>query len=187
MHAQQAVPHVTYERSAREIVDQAGTRQDAVALGLTVASVGLAMDVVLHRAESQDGTISCARPEIDINLSHSSVEIMLASEIEHDACVSALVLQHEMTHVTIERETLEQAAASLSAQMQAYYRNPIFFGDESQIMAELEREFDQRWAPALDALLKASNARHAEYDTRDSDGDKSACRGNLMRIARRIH
>ena len=187
VQTQQAVPQVTYARNAREILDQTGVRQEAVALGLTLTSVSVGMEVVLHRAQSQDGTIGCARPEIDITLSHASMEIMLASEIERDACVSALVLEHEMTHVAIERETLQRAAESLSAQMQTYYRDRILSGDEAQAMARLEHEFDQRWAPVLSALLQASNVRHAEYDARDRYGDKEACRGDLMRIARSIH
>ena len=187
VRAQPAEPQVSYARGAREILDLAGVRHGAAALGLTTTRVALSMDVVLHRALSRDGTIRCARAQLDLVLSHASMEVLLAREIEHDGCVSALVLEHEMTHVRIERETLTRTAESLSAQMQAYYRNAVFAGDDAQVMATLEREFDQRWAGALDGLLRASDARHAEHDLRDSYGDQSACRGELMRIARSVH
>jgi len=186
VQTQHASPQVTFAHTAREILEQLGGRHGAVALGLTQTSTSLAMEVVLHRVTLEDGATSCARPEIDITLAHATVDVMLAREIEHDGCVARAVLEHEMTHVAIEREALDRAAETLATQMRESYRDRVFFGDETEISAQLAQEFDQRWAPALDALLRVSNAKHAEYDERDSYGDKEACQGALIRIARSI-
>jgi hypothetical protein len=181
-----AIPQVSYTHSAREIRQRLGAKRGTVALGLTQTSTSLVMEVLLHRAVSEDGLHSCARPEIDVILSHSAIEVMLASEIESDACVAGAVLNHEMTHVAIERETLDEAARTVGMQMQEYYRERVLHGDDSQVTAEIAQQFEQRWAPALQALLGASNLRHAEHDERDSYGDKEACQGALIRLARSI-
>lgn len=186
VQTQHAVPRVTYARSAREILERLGARHGAVALGLTETSISLAMEVVLHRAVAEEEVTGCARPEIDITLSHATMDVMLASEIEQDACVAAVVLAHEMTHAAIEREALESAAATLSVQMQAYYLDRVLFGGEAEVTAQLALDFEQHWAPALEALLRASDQKHAEYDARDSYGDRDACQGALVRIARSI-
>jgi hypothetical protein len=186
VRAQPGEPQVSYARSAREILDLAGNRHGAVALGLTSARVGLSMEVVLHRAQARDGASSCTRAQLELVLSHAQMDVLVAREVEHDACVSALVLAHEMMHVRIERESLTLVAESLGARMRAHYREAVLPGDEAQAMAMLEREFDHRWAPVLAELLRAVDARHAEHDLRDSYGDKSACRGDLMRIARSV-
>jgi hypothetical protein len=114
------------------------------------------------------------------------IEVRLAAEIEDDTCVAQAVLDHEMTHVAIEHETLEEAARTLEAQMREYYHERVLHGDESRIMAELASQFEQEWAPALQALLGASALRHAEHDERDSYGDKQTCEGALIAIARSI-
>ena len=181
-----AVPRVSYAYSAREIWQRLGARRGTVALGLTETSTSVAMEVTLHRVVSEDGLYSCARPEIDVVLSHSAIEVRLAAEIEDDTCVAQAVLDHEMTHVAIEHETLEEAARVLGAQMREYYRERVLHGEDSRIRAELAWQFEQQWGPALQALLGASALRHAEHDERDSYGDKEACAGALIAIARRI-
>lgn len=186
VHTEHAVPQVSYAYSAREIWQRLGARSGTVALGLTETSTSVVMEVTLHRAVSEDGLHSCARPEIDVIASHSAIEVRLASEIENDACVAGAVLDHEMTHVAIEHEALDQAARTVGSQMQEYYRERVLHGDESQVIGELARHFEERWAPALQTLLGASSLRHAEHDERDSYGDKEACEGALIRIARSI-
>jgi len=185
-----ATPQVSYARSAREIQGRLGAHgpsvNPGVTLGTTQTSTALSVDLLVHRAVSRDAGHGCARPEISIHLSHASVEILLASEIQHDACVADAVLNHEMVHVAIEHETLDWAGRSIEAQMQEHYRDRVFDGDEAAVRAQLAQEFEQRWGPALEALLGMSQLKHAEHDARDSYTDREICGGALLRIARSL-
>lgn len=186
VHTSHATPQVTYEHSAREIRRRLGARGGGVTLGMTQTSTAVSIDLVVQRGASREGGPGCARPQISVSLSHDAVEILLASEIQHDACVADAVLNHEMVHVAIEHETLDWAGRTIEAQMQEEYRERVLAGDEAQVRAQLAQEFEQRWAPALEAMLGMAQLKHAEHDERDSYADKDVCAGALMRIARSI-
>ena len=181
-----ATPHLSYEHSAREIGRRLDAPGDGVTLGMTQTSSAVSVDIIVHRTVSSKGGRVCARPEIGIELAHTSVEILLASEIQGEPCVADAVLNHEMVHVAIEHETLDWAGRSLEAQMRDYYRERVFDGDETTLRTQLAQEFEQRWSPALEALLGMAKLKHAEHDERDRYADREICGGALLRIARRI-
>jgi hypothetical protein len=164
--AEHAIPHVDHTRPATEIARQLNAAPHNVALGLTHTSTTLSVDMLLKALEA--------------------AEDALLREIERDACVSAVVLEHEMKHVAIERDTLDWAAQQLETQLQVWYAERVLRGTEAQIKAGLVQDFEERWTPALEALLQSSTPRHVEHDRQDSYGDAQACGGELYQTARRM-
>ena len=184
--AEHAFPHVDYVRSSHDIRQQLHSGPHTVALGMTQASTTLSVEALIKGVHTGDGSALCARPQIDVTLRHSHLAVSLAREIEHDECVSSLVLAHELKHVEIERDTLDWAAQQLQSQLQAYYQARVLRGSDAQIRAGLVRDFEERWTPVLDTLLQSSGALHAEHDENDSYGDGEACGGELYRTAQRL-
>jgi hypothetical protein len=181
-----AAPSVSYALSAREIRGLLGARAEGVTLGMTRTGSAASVDIVVHSAAARPGARGCARPEIRVELSHASVEILLAAEIQGEACVADAVLNHELVHVAIEHETLDRAARSLEAQMRDHYRGRVFDAGGDALRAELARDFEQRWSAALEALLAAAASAHAEHDQRDRYAEREICDGALLRVARGI-
>jgi hypothetical protein len=184
--AEHAIPHVDHTRPATEIARQLNAAPHNVALGLTHTSTTLSVDMLLKALEAAEDALLCARPQVNVTLRHSRIDIWLAREIERDACVSAVVLEHEMKHVAIERDTLDWAAQQLETQLQVWYAERVLRGTEAQIKAGLVQDFEERWTPALEALLQSSTPRHVEHDRQDSYGDAQACGGELYQTARRM-
>ena len=177
-------PRVSYAHSSGEIRRQLGSAPRMIALGLTQSSTALSVEVQLQSVRDAGGELLCARPEVRVTLRHAHLDVWIASELQRDACVSAIVLEHEMQHVAIERDTLDWAAQQLESRLQAWYQDRVLQGSESDIKAGLVRDFAQRWTPVLEELLDSSRPRHAAFDQRDSYGDASACGGDLFRSAR---
>jgi hypothetical protein len=178
------IPRVHYERSAREIWQQLGARPDTIALGLTETSSALSLELALYSLSVNGQT--CARPRIAVTVSHARIEVMLAREIQHERCVSDLVLAHEMRHVAIEREALEFAARELERRMRHYYDGRIYVGRTPQILAQLTREHELHWAPQAKRLLHSVLTRHGEHDERDTYADWQACEGALLAVSKHL-
>jgi hypothetical protein len=181
-----AFPRVDYSHASSEIREQLRSAPHTVALGLTQSSTTLSVEVLLKAVQAPGQPFLCARPQVDVTLRHTNLNVWIARELAPDACITARVLEHEMNHVAIERDTLDWAAQQLQAQLQAWYETRVLRGTEAQIKAGLVRDFEERWTPALSALLETSSARHAKFDAQDSYGDAAACEGELMRSARRL-
>jgi hypothetical protein len=184
VHVRHGIPHVHYERSAKEIWQLLGARPDTIALGLTETHTALSLELALH-SQSANGQ-TCARPRIDVTMSHARIEVMLAREIQHESCVAELVLAHEMQHVAIERDALEFAARELQARMRQYYDERIYLGSVTQIVQQLTREHELHWAPQARRLLRTILARHGEHDEHDADADRQACEGALLAVSKQI-
>jgi hypothetical protein len=184
--AEHAIPRIDYSHSSREIRRQLGSAPQTVALGLTQSSTTLSVELLLKAVVPAGDDRLCARPQIDVVLRHSHLDVWLAREIEHDACVAAAVLEHEMTHVAIERDILDWAAQQLQAQLQWHYAQRVLHGTEAQIKAQLVQDFEEKWTPALVAMLQSSTPRHVAHDEQDSYGDAQACDGELYQVARRL-
>jgi hypothetical protein len=184
--AEHAIPRIDHTRPASEIAHQLNSAPSSVALGLTRTSTALSVDLLLKAVETSERELLCARPQVNVALRHSRMEVWLAREIEGHSCVSAVVLEHEMKHVAIERDTLDWAAQQLETQLQLWYQDRVLRGTEAQIKAVLVKDFEERWTPALQALLESSAARHLEHDREDGYRDAQACDGALQQAARRL-
>jgi hypothetical protein len=184
--AEHAFPQVDYAHASREIRQALQSGPHSVAFGLTRASTTLSVEALIKGVRAGAGEALCARPQVDVTLRHAQLAIWLASEIESDRCVSALVLAHELKHVDIERDILDWAAQQLQSQLQSHYQDRVLHGTQAQIKAELVRDFEERWTPVLDALLRSSSVRHAALDEQDSYADGEACGGALYRTAKRL-
>jgi hypothetical protein len=178
------IPRVHYERSAREIWQLLGARPDTIALGLTETSSALSLELALYNLSVNGQT--CARPRIDVTVSHARIEVMLAREIQHERCVADLVLAHEMQHVAIEREALEFAARELERRMRQYYDGRIYVGSAPRILQQLTREHELHWAPQAQRLLRSVLTRHGEHDEHDADANWQACEGALLALSKHL-
>jgi len=184
--AAHAIPQVNFRYAAADIRRELNSGPLAVALGMTQTSTSFSADIALGTVPLRGQPGVCARPRIELTLRHSRIEVRLAREIQDDGCVADVVLKHELGHVAIERDSLSAAAETLRERLTAYYAGRVYVGTEEEINAELAGEFEHRWAPELNALLKAANERHAAYDEADSAYDTRACNGGLHRVARRL-
>lgn len=179
-----ANPVITFERSARHLRMQLAADAAVVALGMTESSTALSMEIALNAVDGAVAGIRCARPNLYVVLTHSRLEVALASELQDNACAARAVLAHEFEHVQIEQAGLESIAAELEARLERHYGGRVFAGTSDEIRRTLRQEFDGIWGPLLEQLLARTAAMHAAHDREDSRHDQTACNGDLLRLAR---
>jgi hypothetical protein len=144
-------------------------------MGLTSAVFGQSTDIELQVVGDGRGSRACGTPSVRVELSMQPVVVFIAREVAESPCQRDATLAHEMKHVEVFREVLQEAATELEREF------PEAVGAELRRAAnaeELQRrlilgvrdylaQFMSDWQRVLDA-------RQAEVDSPEEYGRVSA-------------
>lgn len=146
----------------READTAAGTQ------GLT--AVGHSVRVDLRLRHETGGGRACAWLEaVEIDLSPSSLEIMIPSEYPAGSCEYEAILAHEREHERVHRERLAEAArrvreALTSADWLPARGNPAAVPDPAEAERALEAKVDKVVRPMIAEYKEGLKAAQAELD-----------------------
>ena len=83
------------------------------AIGLTTAVFGQSTDIDMQIVDDRRGARACGSPRVRVELSMQPMRVFVASELADLPCQHEVTLSHEMKHVEVFREVLEEAARDL--------------------------------------------------------------------------
>jgi hypothetical protein len=109
---------VSYVEDDKESIARLTSRTAATAathrtVGLTVANLNYEAKIELHSVSEGNGGRACGTPDISVQLSLEPMTIYVAREFADNRCVREVTLEHEMRHVGVHREMLEESAVDL--------------------------------------------------------------------------
>jgi hypothetical protein len=147
-------------------------------MGLTTAVFGQSTDIELHVLGDRRGSRACGTPSVRVELSMQPVVVFIAREVAERPCERDATLAHEMKHVEVFREVLEQATTELEREF------PEAIGAELRRAANAE-ELQQRLILGVRDYLaqfmkdwqRALDARQAEVDSPEEYARVSAACG----------
>jgi len=164
-----AVP-LTFERDdtqpiAALTVKSGSTIARHSAIGLTTAVFGQSTDIELHSVDDRRGARACGTPRVRVELSMQPVMVYVARELVEAPCQHEITLSHEMKHVEVFREVLDEAAQDLEREL------PESIGTELR-RATSPDELQQRLIVAIrDYLAQFMQARQRLLDERQAKVD----------------
>ena len=82
-------------------------------MGLTTAMFGQSTDIDLHVVDDRRGSRACGTPTVRVELSMQPMTVFIAREVAETPCQRDATLAHEMKHVEVFRQVLEEAARAL--------------------------------------------------------------------------
>lgn len=82
-------------------------------MGLTTAMFGQSTDIDLHVVDDRRGSRACGTPTVRVELSMQPMTVFIAREVAETPCQRDATLEHELKHVEVFREVLEEAAREL--------------------------------------------------------------------------
>jgi hypothetical protein len=157
-------------------------------LGMTVAHLTASIDFVQNGIHDPQSNEYCMRPRFTIRLSYSPVDVFIAREIPHGTCAYTEVVHHEAKHVAAYEQQLTKAAEFMENAMRAYYTNTVFYGDSTQLLAELRESAQKRWLPLAQKQLEAVEAMQQAIDSPEEYARyRTTCDGEISRILRAAH
>ena len=135
------------------------------AIGLTTAVFGQSTDIELHVVGDRRGATACGTPRVHVELSMQPVRVFVASELVDAPCQREITLSHEMKHVEVFREVLDEAAKDLEREL------PEGIGTELR-RATSREELEQRLIVRIrDYLAQFMHERQRALDERQAAVD----------------
>ena len=113
---------ITYVQDDVQSIDELTLKSGHVpgrhlTFGITTVNFGHQTQIEIHSVEDRAGARACGTVGVDVSLSMQPVHIHLAQELESSACARNATMEHELMHVAVFREVLDDAAAELAADM----------------------------------------------------------------------
>jgi hypothetical protein len=135
-------------------------------MGLTTAVFGQSTDIELQVLGDRRGSRACGTPTVRVELSMQPVVVFIAREVTESPCQHDATLGHEMKHVEVFREVLQEAATELEREF------PEAVGAELRRASNAE-ELQQRLILSVRDYLaqfmkdwqRVLDARQAEVDS----------------------
>jgi len=118
--------------------------------GLTTARFSQQSDIELNIVEDAAGGRSCGTGTVRVELSMQPMIVHIASEVERTPCARDATLTHELKHVAVFREVLNEAARDLAADLPEGLGTQMRLAPNRQ---ELERTFTAQLRGYLSAFM----------------------------------
>ncbi len=161
-----------HSKSIDELSAKSGNYSETVlTMGLTTAKFGYQGDIELTVSEDAANREACGTLRLKVTLSMQPVAVYLARELASSRCAEAVTMQHELKHVAVFRELLDEARRDLQADLPSAMASSLRYGNsreqlERRSKDEVDRylsEFIRRWQASLDERQAAvdSDAEHA--------------------------
>lgn len=155
-------------------------------LGLTRGNASVEFKTNTPSLIDRAGRWECTSPQITLIYGFSPVTIYVAKEFPEGSCAYKEIYEHEMRHlkayqahiVGIEKELQEVLTSRF--QTGAPWRAPV-----GQTAAKLQQEFNERWVPYVQSVIKRVDEAQAQIDTPEEyERVASACDGEIRKRLR---
>ncbi|MFD2368234.1 hypothetical protein [Pseudoduganella sp. GCM10020061] len=157
--------------------------QRGFVLGLTRTESHVTIDATGSILHDRDSDYECIAPHIVVNLWYSPITVYISREFGPGTCPYREVLSHELRHVKLYTDHMEQVARSVRAALAARFGDKPMYAPRGQSNAMLGREIDTRWIPYIKAELTKVEPVHAAIDSYEEYSRLSkVCAGAVQSI-----
>jgi len=137
-------------------------------IGLTRARIGHAATITVVGIEEPGSRRVCVRPEIRVELSLTPMTVFVGREFRDDACRRSAIIEHELKHVDVYRETLEAMTREARDEIARAYGNTVMlFASRDEAQREIETALTGYLGPLLERSTREVRRRQADVDTPD--------------------
>ena len=134
---------VSYSEDGSQSIDDltlksGDTPEMRITFGLTTANFGHKTEYVLRSVDDPGSGRTCGTPTVQVEVSMQPMMVFIADELRDAPCPRAVTFSHEMKHVAVFRQTLDDVVRDLRADL------PERLGAgmrRASSQAELERQF----------------------------------------------
>lgn len=182
--ARQAGYVVDNTKSLRQLTSLKGPgEQRGFVLGLTRTESHVTIDATGSILHDRDSNYECIAPHLVVNLWYSPITVYIAREVSPGTCPYREVLTHEMRHVRLYTDHMQQVARSVRAALEARFGGMPMYAPRGHSNAMLGREIDTRWIPYIKAELGRIEPLHDSLDSQEEYARLSkVCEGAVQSL-----
>jgi len=119
---QVSVDPIAYAQDETQSIDQLNLRSGNtpgvhLTFGLTTVNFSHQTQIGIRSVENRGGAGACGTLDVDVRLSMQPMTVYLAQELDGSPCARTATMEHELQHVAVFREVLDEAARELAADL----------------------------------------------------------------------
>lgn len=132
------------------------------------------------------GRWECASPQITLSYGFNPMTVYVAREFPRGSCAYKEIHDHEMRHVETYRAHIISIEKELRDTLNARFAaEAVWRGQIGQANRLIQQEFDTRWAPYVQQLIKRADEAQARIDsTAEYERVTNACEGEIKKRLR---
>ena len=135
-------------------------------IGLTRARIGHSATITVVGIEEPRSRRVCVRPEIRVELSLTPMTVFVGREFRDDSCRRSAIIEHELKHVAVYRDTLAAMTGEARDEIVRAYGNTVMlFASRDEAQREIEAALTAYLGPLLERSTREARRRQAGVDT----------------------
>jgi hypothetical protein len=146
--------------------------------GLTTANFGHQTDTDLRLVEQRASGRACATPHVVVRVSMQPVVVYVAREIAGDRCQHDATREHELKHVAVDREVLDDAARRLREELAPALGADVLKGTSGTVIA---KQYESALRDYLSGFMQEQHRVLAERQAGIDSPDEYAREANACR------
>lgn len=107
----------------------------------------------------------CMAPSISIELIYDPMEVYIGSEFTPDTCIYNMVLDHEMEHVKLYRQSMKTTEDIIRRLLEQRFGGKTIYAPSGQARSLLASEIDQVWRPLIQSELAKVEIEQSKIDS----------------------
>jgi hypothetical protein len=124
-------------------------------MGLVTTDLRSAVTVGARGLTDRSGRRYCIRPDVTVRLAFSPMTMFIARELGPGSCAHRLTLDHELKHVRVYEDYLNDVRDDIRRQLlEDLGDRPLLFPSEHEADAGVRRLLEERLAPFVEGAMR---------------------------------
>jgi hypothetical protein len=142
-------------RSIGDLTTRQSNPWGRAVMGLVTADLKSEVAVSARGLGDRSGSRYCIRPDVTVRLAFSPMTLYVAREHPPGTCAHRLTLEHELKHVRVYRDYLEDVRADIDTKLREKFGGkPMVYGSEAESQAAVRALLDETLAPYVQDAMR---------------------------------
>lgn len=155
-----------FSKSTSSLTARGAHRAGTVVLGLVEAEIRSQASLGLNGFKKFFGSRYCMRPELTVKLAFEPMTLFIASEQPEGSCEFRVTMEHELKHIAVYQEYLEEFGRRVREDLGRELGDRIVYvNSQAEAEARVHAIVDQTLTPYMQAVQDELRARQARVDS----------------------
>lgn len=155
-----------FSKSTGELTTRGAHRAGTVVLGLVETEIRTEASVGLNGIKKTFGGRYCMRPKLAVKLAFEPMTLFVASEQPEGSCAFRVTMEHELKHIAVYQEYLEDFAGRVQEDLGRSLGDAIVYvGSRAEADAHVRAVVEKTLTPYMRAMQDEVRARQTRVDS----------------------
>ncbi len=155
-----------FSRSTSDLTSRGAHRAGTVVLGLVETEIRSEAALGLNGIKRFFSGRYCMRPNLTVKLAFEPMTLYIANEQPEGSCAFRITMEHELKHIAVYQDYLEDFGARVREDLgRALGNDIVYVGSRSEADAHVRAVIERTLTPYMQAMQDEVRARQARIDS----------------------